>query len=137
MKKLHGYAGKLLRIDLDKQRFDITDEEETTLKKHLGGVSLGSKILYDEVPPDVHWSDPENHIILTSGPLGGTKVMGSGSFSVTTKGALTNGATSSQANGYFGAYLKFSGFDGAIIRGRAEHLKYIYIHDGKAELKDA
>jgi aldehyde:ferredoxin oxidoreductase len=76
-------------------------------------------------------------MVWASGPLGGTTVPGSGTFSVVTKGSLTEGATSSQANGYFGAYLKRSGFDAIVIDGVSENWVYIYIHDGIAELRNA
>jgi aldehyde:ferredoxin oxidoreductase len=62
---------------------------------------------------------------------------GSGTFSVVTKGALTGGATSSQANGFFGAYLRFSGFDGILLKGAAPRWIYLYIHDGGVEFRDA
>lgn len=136
-KGIGGYAGKFLRVDLSARRISEEVLDEPTLRKYLGGTGLGSKILYEEVPPGVEWSDPRNRLILASGPLGGTSVAGSGTFSVVTKGPLTNGATSTQANGFLGAYLKFSGFDGIIIQGRADKWQYLYIHDGVAELRDA
>jgi aldehyde:ferredoxin oxidoreductase len=137
MGDLGGYAGKFLRVNLTDE--ELTEEvfDEGTLRKFLGGTGIGSKILYDEVPPEIDWSDPENRIILTSGPLGGTRIGGSGTFSLVTKGALTNGATSVQANGFFGAYLKFSGYDGIIIQGAARRWLYLYIDGGEAELKEA
>jgi len=57
--------------------------------------------------------------------------------STVTKGALTGGATSVQANGLFGAYMKFSGYDGVILQGASDEWKYLVIKDGKAELMDA
>lgn len=137
MVQIYGYAGKTLRVNLSEGQFAIEDENPAVLRKCLGGMGLGAKILYDEFPPGVGWSDPENRIILASGPLGGTRVMGSGNFCVVTKGALNEGPTSTQANGYFGAYLKFAGFDALIVQGRAAELCYLYIHDGKAEFRDA
>jgi aldehyde:ferredoxin oxidoreductase len=134
---IFGYAGKLLRVDLNSGKISEYSLDMDTLRKYIGGTVLGMKILYDEVSSDVEWFDPENRLILLSGPLGGTKVGGSGTFSVVTKGALTNGATSSQANGLFGAYLRFNGFDGIILQGSANKLVYLYIHDGTAELRDA
>ena len=89
------------------------------------------------MPPQIDWSDPENRLILASGPLGGTRVGGSGTFSLVTKGALTNGATAVQANGLFGAYIKFSGYDGVIVQGAARRWLYLYIDDGRAELREA
>jgi aldehyde:ferredoxin oxidoreductase len=134
---IHGYAGKILKVDLTIG--DITAEllNESLLRKYIGGASLGIKFIFDEVPPNVKWADPENRLFLGSGPLGGTRVGGSGSIAVVTKGALTNGMASSQANGFFGAFLRFSGFDGIVLQGAAPSWVYLYIHDGVAEIRDA
>lgn len=136
--KMNKYERKILRIKLS--RGEISDEilEETTLKDYPGGTCLGAKILYDEVPPGVGWADPENRLILASGPLGGTKLPGSGTFTAVTKGALTEGAAASQANGFFGAYLKLAGYTGIVIGGASENPVYLYIdQNGKAELRDS
>ncbi|MFC1872078.1 aldehyde ferredoxin oxidoreductase family protein, partial [Chloroflexota bacterium] len=125
------------RVDLSRGQLIYESIDEPGLRSFIGGSGIGARFLYDEVPPDVKWSDPENRLILASGPLGGTQAPGSGTYSVVTKGALTNGATTTQANGFFGAYLKFSGFDGIIVQGAARKPVYLYIHDNTAELKDA
>ncbi|MBI4188527.1 MAG: hypothetical protein HY529_04890 [Chloroflexi bacterium] len=137
MSKLYGYAGRLLRVDLNTEQ--ITDEklDEETARKYLGGTGIGAKYLYDEVPAGVGWSDEANRLIMTSGPLGGTSVGGSGTVSVVTKGALTDGASATQTNGFFGAFLRFAGYDGIIVQGKAKRWLYLYVHDGRAELKDA
>ena len=132
-----GYAGKILRVDLSRKRIWEENLDEGILKKWVGGVGLGAKYLYDEVPPGVGWSDPANRLIWTTGPLAGSGVSGAASFNVTTKGPTTNLAGASQANGYFGAYLKFSGYDGIIFEGAAPDLVYLRIKDGKAEIRDA
>lgn len=132
-----GYLGKILRVDLSEGRSWTEELDETTLKTWVGGVGLGAKYLYDEVPPGVEWSDPENRLIWATGPLAGSGYSGAGTFNVTSKGPMTNLAGSSQANGFFGAYLKFSGFDGILFQGASPHLVYLYLHDGVAELRDA
>ena len=76
-------------------------------------------------------------MIWTSGPLAGSGVYGAGTFNVAAKGPMTNLAGASQANGFFGAYLKFSGFDGIIFQGEGIRLVYLWIKDGKAEIRDA
>lgn len=132
-----GYTGRILRIDLSEGRIWTEDLDEAILKKWVGGVGLGAKYLYDEVPTGVEWSDPDNRLIWTSGPLAGSGVFGAATFNVITKGPMTNLAGSSQANGFFGAYLKFSGFDGIIFEGRSPHLVYVLIRNGKTEIRDA
>lgn len=132
-----GYTGKFLRVDLTFERLsdDVIDEE--TLRKYIGGTGIGVKILYDEVSPTIHWSDPSNRVILASGPLGGTTFPGTGTFSLVTKGAITGGCASCQANGLFGAYIKFSGYDGIIIQGAAKRWMYLNIKQDEAELREA
>ena len=130
-------GGQYLRVDLTGGRTWSEQLDGDTHRAHVGGSGYGVKVLYEEVLPGVAWSDPENRLIVASGPLGGTRVNGSGTVSVITKGPLTNGATTSQANGFLGAYMRFNGFDGVVIQGAAQDLQYLYIHDGQAELRDA
>lgn len=137
MDKLYGYAGKLLRVDLSTEEITDVKLDEETARKYIGGTGIGAKYIYEEVPAAVEWSDEGNRVIIASGPLGGTSIGGSGTISVVTKGPLTNGSGASQANGFFGAYLRFAGYDGIIVQGRAKRWVYLYIHDGGAELRDA
>lgn len=137
MKNIPGYAGRLLRVNLGSGRSEEVLLDEPTVRKWVGGSGLGAKLLYDEVGPEVRWDDPENRLIIATGPLAGTRVMGSGTISVVTVGSLTGGSTTSQANGYLGAYMKFSGFDGVVLQGCSEQWVYLYLHDGVAELRDA
>jgi aldehyde:ferredoxin oxidoreductase len=132
-----GYAGKLLRVNLSRLESNSEILNSEVLRKYMGGAALGIKYIYDEVPPGVEWSDPENRLFLGTGPLTGTRVGGSGSIAVVTKGPLTNGIGSTQANGFFGAFLKFSGFDAINLQGKATKWTYLYIHNSMAEFRDA
>ncbi len=135
--EIGGYLGKILRVDLSSGKTSVEELDRSFIKKWVGGVGFGARYLYEEVPAGVKWSDPENRLIWTSGPLAGSGVYGAGTFNVASKGPLTNLAGCSQANGFFGAYLKFSGFDGIIFQGKASNLVYLLIKDGKAEIQDA
>ena len=137
MTKPGGYMGKMLRVDLTKELITEEEPDEAKLKNFVGGTGLGVKLLYDEVPGGIQWSDPRNRIIWTTGPLTGTRAPGSGTYAVATKGPLTNLFVASHANGLFGARLKFAGYDGIIFQGAASRWVYLYIHDGVAELRDA
>ncbi len=132
--ELYGCIGKALRVNLTDGTFIVETLGEDVLRKYVGGTGIGAMFLYQGVPQGVEWSASGNQIIFASGPLGGTTAPGSGTFSVVTKGAITSGATSSQANGFLGAYMKRSGFDAVVIEGASKNWVYLYIHDGKAEL---
>jgi aldehyde:ferredoxin oxidoreductase len=135
---MNGYAGKLLRVDLSQKTSSVETLDEEFLKKYLGGASLGIKYIYDEVKPGTNWSDPENRLFFGAGPLSGTRIAGTGSMCVVTKGALTNGMASTQANGYFGAFLRFCGYDAMIVQGQSSSWCYIHVlADGQVEFKDA
>jgi aldehyde:ferredoxin oxidoreductase len=132
-----GYLGKILRIDLSSLKLCEEELSFKKIEKYVGGTGVGARYLYDEVPPGVEWNDPANRLIFFSGPLGATRISGTGTFSVLTKGPMTDLAGTSQANGLFGAYLKLAGFDGFIVQGAALHWVYLFIHDGQGELRDA
>lgn len=131
------YPLRILRVDLSTGRTGIEEVNDATARKYVGGTGLGAKFLYDEVPPGVEWSDPENRIMFFTGPLAGTRVSGSGTFSAISKGPMTNMAGASQANGFFGAFLRFSGLHGVIVQGAAARWTRIHIRDGAVELIDA
>jgi aldehyde:ferredoxin oxidoreductase len=77
-----GYMGKILRVDLSHEKISEESLDNETLRKYLGGTGMGAKYLYEEVPPGVEWNHAENRIMFFTGPLNGTKVSGSGTFSV-------------------------------------------------------
>lgn len=135
--KIGGYTGKMARVDLSKGQIFYEEISEQRIEKWIGGTGLGVKVLYEEVPSGVTWSDPENRLVIASGPLEGSGVFGAGSFSAVGKGPMTNLAGASQANGFFGAYMKFSGFDGIILQGASPDLVYLIIKDGKVQIRDA
>lgn len=98
---------------------------------------MGIKMLYDEVAPNVGPTDPENKIFLCAGPLSGTRIPGSGNYTVCTRGGVTGLMTSAQANGFFGARMRQAGYDVIAIEGVAEEWSYIAIIDDKVEIRPA
>lgn len=134
---MYGYAGQLLRCDLTTGTLTKELVSEETAKTWLGGVGFGAKYLYEEVKPSVGWSDPENRIIMTTGPLAGSGAVGAGTFNITTKGAVTELAGASQANGFMGAYMKLAGLDGIIVQGASDKWAYLVVQNGEARLEDA
>ncbi|MFC1822879.1 aldehyde ferredoxin oxidoreductase family protein [Thermodesulfobacteriota bacterium] len=138
MKSLGGYMGRILRVDLSNRT--LTDEElgEELLSRFMGGAALGAKILYEETPEGIDALHPDNPMIFGTGPVTGTAVPGTGGWNLVCKGPLVSGfSVSSQAQGHFGARLKFAGYDDIVVKGASDKWCYLFIHDGKAEIKDA
>ena len=137
MTKLCGYTGKILRVDLSTGKNWIEDLDDSILSKWIGGTGLGAKILWKEVPREVSWDSVENRLIFATGFLSGTGFNGAGGFSVVGKGPMTNEAECSQANEFFGACLKFSGFDAISFEGISQKRVYFLVKEGKGYLEDA
>ncbi len=133
----YAYAGWILRVDLTEGKTWAEPFGAEERRKWIGGAGLGAKILWEEVPPEAEWDHPENRIVLATGPLAGLPVWGTGGLTVVTRGALTGGATNTQANGFFGANLKLCGYDAVVIQGKSPEWVYLHIGDGKVELRDA
>lgn len=132
-----GYAGKFLRVNLSTRSTDTDVLPDAELRKWVGGTGTGTRYLYSEVPPGVEWSDPANPVFIATGPMAGTTISGSGTFSVVFKGAMTNMGGATQANGYLGAFLKFCGYDGIFLQGACDRLSYLLIKEDGVELRDA
>ncbi|MEC9489683.1 MAG: aldehyde ferredoxin oxidoreductase family protein [Halanaerobiales bacterium] len=135
MGKIYEY--QVLRVDLTNEeikREKITGED---VKNYLGGRGLASKILYDEIDPEVDPLSPGNKLIYATGLLTGTAASTGGRYMVVTKGPLTGTIASSNSGGFFGAELRFSGNDIIIFEGKAERPLYLSIMGEEVELKDA
>ncbi len=132
-----SYAGRILEVDLTRKTITEKQIDPDILKTYIGGTGIGARLLYDNAAPPAGWSDPGNVLAFATGPLAGTRMAGSGTFSVVTRGPLTGGATATQANGYFGAFLRFNNLVGIAVRGASDKWVYLHVHDGTAELRDA
>ena len=131
-----SFIGKILRVNLTERSIKV-EELPKDAELYLGGRGLASKILYDEIDPKVDPFSPENKLIFATGPLTGTAAPTGGRYMVVTKGPLTGTIASSNSGGYFGAELKFAGYDMIIFEGKADKPVYLSIKDDHVELKDA
>lgn len=132
-----GYNGKLIRVDLTKGTIKVENLDMEMAGKYIGGRGIGTKILTDEVSPKVDALSPENKLIFMTGPLSGTNTPTGGRYMVITKSPLTGTVACSNSGGYWGAELKFAGYDGIIFEGKSEKPVYLNIENEKIELKDA
>ena len=131
----YGWKGTLLRVDLT-QRTTVREKlPEEWMRKYIGCRGINDVILYNESGPEIHAFDPENILIFGTGPLDGTPI-GMGRVSIQTKhpeGHICEGGF----GGDWGPELKFAGYDHIVVQGKSAKPVYLYINDGKIELRDA
>ena len=134
---MEGYTGTLLRVNLTDRRIGKEPLHKALAQEFVGGRGLNAKILYDELTPGIDPLGPENKIVIGTGPCAGTLVPGSSRFTISSKSPLTGFLGDSNAGGFFGAGLKYTGYDAVIIEGRSDRPVYLFIDDDRMELKDA
>lgn len=133
----YGYAGRILWINLTSKTFKVLDLDAGLARDYIGARGFGAKILWDHLKPGIDPYDPENKLVISLGPLAGTSAQSASRSFIAFKSPLTGTFFRSVAGGYFGAELKFAGFDVAVIEGRAEKPVYLWIHDDMVEFKKA
>ncbi len=132
-----GWQGKVLRVDLTSHTCTGEDLNMDWAREFLGQRGLATKYMMAESDPAADAMSPENNLIFATGPLTGTSATTGGRYSVVTKGALTGAIACSNSGGYFGAELKFAGWDMVIFEGASKTPVYLLILDDHAELLDA
>ena len=134
---LYGYKGHLLYIDLGKETYKTLSIPEEILRKYIGGRGLGAKLYWDLISPEADPLGQDNICMVLTGPLGGTMVLGSGKHLIVTKSPTSGGWLESYSSGKMTPELKFAGYDGLIITGKAKQPIYITIKDNNVDFSDA
>lgn len=132
-----GYVGQLLWVDLTNRKLRTEPIDPQTIRLFLGGRGVAARLLWDLVPAGLDPFDGRNPLIVMSGTLSGTPAPSSGRTTITCKGPATGMYLKVSGGGHFGAALKFAGYDGIVVTGRAGKPVSLVIRDGKAELQDA
>ncbi|MFW6029311.1 MAG: aldehyde ferredoxin oxidoreductase family protein [Halanaerobiales bacterium] len=133
----YGYWGKILKIDLNNEKYEVINLEDEIYEKYLGASGIGGYLLHEEYDYDVDPLAPENPLIFMTGLLTGTSVPTAAKSSVVTKAPLTGIWTESTVGGYWGNEIKKTGYDGFIIEGKAEKSTILTIKDDQVEFFDA
>ncbi len=132
----YGWVGKILKVDLTDSKV-TTEPTEAYADDYVGGRGLGVKLIYDNYKPGTDALAPGNPLLFNTGPLSGTAMAGSGRVDVTALSPQSNLRAKSNFGAYWGPELKFNGFDHLVITGKAEKPCYLWIHDGRVDVRPA
>lgn len=135
-----GYANRTLYINLNENRVEEKAVTQEMKEVFTGGRGFALWLLWNAVEGDTQWDDPQNELVIAGGPIGGiTAYPGSGKSTVVSISPLTGSVVDSNVGGYFGPYLKFSGWDALEIQGKAEKDILIVIDgdEGKVTIEEA
>lgn len=134
---MNGYAGKFLWVDLTSGALREEVPDEALLSDFIGGYGVGAKVLYDHLKPGIDPLGTDNILGFLTGPLTATSAPTATRWTVVGKSPLTGGWGDANGSGYFGPAFKKSGFDAVFFTGISPKPVYLYLEDGRAELRDA
>ena len=131
------YTGQLLHVDLTAGRIHTETTRKQWLTKYIGGWGLAARYFFDLVDPQVDPLGPENAVVIMTGPLCGTLAPTASRLCLVSKSPHTGTMFEANIGGAFGPELKFAGYDGIIITGKADRAVYLRIEDERVTLEDA
>ncbi len=132
----YGWTGRHIRVDLTRSDIAVVEDDLELMKNYLGARGVGIKIMMDEIDPKIDAFEPQNRFIIATGPLTCMPPAGNRTYFVT-KSPLTGGIANAGVGGYFGAELKFAGYDFIIFQGKAKRPVYLWVDNDKIELRSA
>jgi aldehyde:ferredoxin oxidoreductase len=137
MVKYSGYKGKILRVNLTNRKTSTLDFTDEFARKYLGGNGFAARYIMDMVDPRILAYDPTNVVAMMTGPFQGIDIPTAGKYYMATKSPLTNCYFDSVSGGYIGAQIKYAGYDGLLITGKAKKPTYLFVEDSNIEFRPA
>lgn len=135
--KYFGFWGRILRVNLTAGEFAVEEPDPRLYRIYMGGRNMALHFLLKELSSEIEPLDPENKLIFMTSPTTGTPISGQSRTTGAALSPLTGGLADSQCGGWWGAELKFAGWDGIILEGRSANQVYIYIEDDKVQILPA
>jgi aldehyde:ferredoxin oxidoreductase len=135
--KSYGYAGKILDIDLTTGKIGTVVHDDDYRRRYLSGAGFNARVLYDEIPVGADPLGPENILAFNVGVLVGTNIPTASRSEVSAKSPATGLFGTANSGNFWGSELKFAGYDGIIIRGRASRPVTIFIHNDAVKIISA
>lgn len=135
--KNFGFWGRILRVNLTTMKTSLEELDPKLYRVYMGGRNIALHYLIKELPPKVQPLEEENKVIFMTSCTTGAPISGQARHTAATLSPLTGGLADSQSGGWWGAELKFAGWDGIIIEGKAADKVYINIEDDKVEILNA
>jgi aldehyde:ferredoxin oxidoreductase len=127
----------ILKVHLGARRIERLEIPRAWRENFLGGASLAARLLYPFLTASLDPLSPQAPLLFLTGPLTGTAGPAVGRFVVCGKGAATGLWAESNCGGFWGPELRFAGYDGLWIEGRAEEPVYLLIQDNRVEIRSA
>lgn len=133
----YAETGCVLEIDLSLMNIEKIETDPKDTELFIGGLGTNAKILWEKVSSDADPFSAENVLVFGTGLLCGTPAIGANRTVLSSISPLTGLMAFSMMGGYWAPELKYAGYDKVVIRGKSPNWVYLWINDGKVEIRDA
>ena len=134
---MYGYHGKIVHIDLTEQKHWVEDKPEEWYKIYIGGVSMASRLCWENIEVGCDPCSPGNPICFANGIFAGTPVPVGGKYGLASKSPMTGFIGDSLSGSWLSIALKRAGWDGVVIHGASKGWVNVFIDDDRVEFRDA
>ena len=132
-----SFHNKILRVNLTEGTIRVEEPGQVYLRRYMGGWNIIADVLLKEVPAGADPLGPENKLVFAPGVLTGLAISGAARMAVGAKSPLTGAFGAAEAGGFFSSEFKRAGFDALIVEGVSPRPVYLWVTEGRAELRDA
>jgi aldehyde:ferredoxin oxidoreductase len=134
---MFGYSGKILHVDLSEKKTWVEEKTEDWYKMWIGGVSMATRLCWENITPGCDAYSPENPICFANGIFAGTPVPVGGKYGLASKSPMTGFIGDSLSGSWLSIAMKRANWDGIVVHGASENWVYIFIDDERVEFQDA
>jgi len=134
---MYGFNGKIIHVDLSKLEITVENPPEAFYRKYMGGSAMGLYYILKEMPKNADPLGPDNILTLMAGVTTGVPVSGQSRINANAKSPISGGIGDSQGGGFFPAELKFTGYDGLVVKGISPKPVYLFVTNETIEFRDA
>ncbi len=124
-------------VDLTRGTIETKTLPEEVYRKYPGGSSLAAYLLMQSIPAGADPLGPDNVLVMAVSPLTGLAISGQSRMTACARSPLTGAIGDSQCGGFFPAEMRAAGADAIVFTGQAKEPVYLWLNDGKAELRPA
>ncbi|MFC2163536.1 aldehyde ferredoxin oxidoreductase family protein [Acidobacteriota bacterium] len=132
-----GYFKKILRVNLSERQVEVCDLDDRIIEKYLGGSGIATHLFIEETNPEIEPLAPDNPLVAFAGPFTGTNIPAASRNHIVSRSPLTGIFGESNVGGSWGVHLRKAGFDGLIVKGKAESPVYLWITEKGVDIRDA
>jgi aldehyde:ferredoxin oxidoreductase len=124
-------------VDLTRGTIETKTLPEDVYRKYPGGSALAAYLLMQSIPAGADALGPDNVLVMAVSPLTGLAISGQSRMTACARSPLTGAIGDSQCGGFFPAEMRAAGAEAIVFTGQAKEPVYLWLNDGKAELRPA